>query len=109
MNMRRQNDDLNKRIERVMEQGAYKIPVQASIDGGAGSTGNSVGAEISGLMAEIDGSRPLIPSSASPTQGKIPMEKFRSVQEARQVDNQYLNEIEQKLGLLNVMINQNGN
>ena len=92
-----------------MEQGAYKIPVQASIDGGAGSTGNSVGAEISGLMAEIDGSRPLIPSSASPTQGKIPMEKFRSVQEARQVDNQYLNEIEQKLGLLNVMINQNGN
>ena len=109
-----------------MEQGAYKLPsaseaANLSGIGGAGvSSGapggrrNQLGSEIKNLMDEIDISNP---GGAGGRQsgGGLRVSDVTSyaapknIKEARNVDNMYLQEIENKLGLLNNMmtINQN--
>ena len=95
-----------------MEQGAYKLPTYNEVISSAGNGGNrnDIGREIKNLIDEIDN-----PGAARTGQNGAGLRASnvatslvpKSIQEARHVDNLYLQEIENKLGLLNNMMNLN--
>ena len=97
-----------------MEQGAYKVasgqpnPHDLPVTGG-----NEIGSQIKHLMNEIDSrgtpdNISVALQSGGQTAGNQSVVKTtiapNSIQEARQMDQQYLQQIENKLGLLNNMM-----
>ena len=106
-----------------MEQGAYKLPTSSEVinstaNGGAYAAGNrnDIGKEIKNLIDEIDINNPGAAAARTGQNGTglrasnvttslVP----KNIQEARNVDNMYLQEIENKLGLLNNMMTINRN
>ena len=102
-----------------MEQGAYKVPTSnqgtnSAANGAYAGNRNAVGKEIKNLMDEVDIYNPAVARTGQNSTGLrasnvttnlVP----KNIQEARHVDNLYLQEIESKLGLLNNMITINKN
>ena len=100
-----------------MEQGAYKVPTSnqgtnSAANGAYAGNRNAVGKEIKNLMDEVDIYNPAAAKTGQNSTGLrasnvttnlVP----KNIQEARHVDNLYLQEIESKLGLLNNMMNLN--
>ena len=103
-----------------MEQGAYKLPTSSEVinstaNGAYAGNSNDIGKEIKNLIDEIDINNPAAAArtgqnatglrASNVTTSLVP----KNIQEARNVDNMYLQEIENKLGLLNNMMTINRN
>ena len=103
-----------------MGQGGLNLANNAANAGSLGDS-NELGSQIKDLIAEIDQGRKSElaaptgtalstasqPHSAATVINTNPTAGPQNLQEARQIDEKYLKEIEEKMSLLNSMINKN--